>query len=527
MPIAQFSCLPSNRPPCLRLTFIMEGTQPAPTPSTARQALIFIVAVTVVRLLWHLLHPVGMAGDETYYWLWGQYPEWGYFSKPPLIGWLYGALAAAFGNLTWGYKATATLFAAGSLWFFFQFMRRLTGHDQLALLGVIALAFLPANLLLGSILTIDAPLMFFWMGALYCTSRILLDEQPSKRLYLGLWFMLACGHLAKQMMLIQLALILVLCICYRRDQLLRPALWIALAGSLISLVPALYWNAQNEWITLAHTAHHFEPGKINLGDSLGRLGELWGALAGLISPVLFVLAFPAIGYAWKARRDPRVILCVLYGVAGLIIMSSMTIRQRVNPNWPAVFLYGSLALILLWATASEQRQRWLTRGIRVAIVMSLALMILLPLLGPLAGPLAKIGLQPQRRGWLGYPQLVEQTMQLAPEAQQLVFVGHRFTASQFAYHGPDPKRVYLWNPTDHFRSQFDFFPAPQTGVPTLIVVEQKKDGWASEIPAELRQRLGSLEPLTDLPMHPVREYPRFHIYLASELNSWNTIGTSD
>jgi len=506
----------------------MQGTQPDQTisHSTARQALILIATITAIRLLWHLLHPVGMAGDETYYWLWGQYPDWGYFSKPPLIGWLYGALAAVFGNITWGYKAAATVFSAGSLWFFYKFVLQLTGKPMSAITALIALALLPANLLLSSILTIDAPLMFFWMAGLYCTSRVLLDERPSSAVYLGLWAALAMGHLAKQMMLVQLALILILCICYRRDQLLRPALWIALAGSLVSLVPALYWNAQNDWITVAHTAHHFEPGKVNFGDSLGRVGELWGALAGLISPVLFALAFPAIAYAWQQRKDPRIILCVLYGVAGLIVMSAMALRQRVNPNWPAVFLYGSLALIILWASATASRQRWLRRGLQVAAIMSLALMILLPLLGPLAGPLSKMGLTPQRRGWLGYPQLVEQTMQLAPEAQQLVFVGHRFTASQFAYHGPDPKRVHLWNNAGFFRSQFDFFPAPKLGLPTLIVVEQKKAGWDYQIPEPLQQQLKSVQPLKDLPMHPVREYPRFHIYLASELNSWDTIETS-
>ena len=33
-----------------------------------------------------------LAGDEVYYWDWGRRPDWGYYSKPPLIGWLMGLI---------------------------------------------------------------------------------------------------------------------------------------------------------------------------------------------------------------------------------------------------------------------------------------------------------------------------------------------------------------------------------------------------------------------------------------------------
>lgn len=494
-----------------------------PVPTTARgfasKPLQLIGAITLLRLLWHCLEPVGMAGDETYYWLWGQYPDWGYFSKPPLIGWLYGVLGTAFGNFTWIYKAVATLFSAGSLWFFYRFLLLVTkGDTPLSLAGTAALALMPANLLLGSILTIDAPLLFFWILGLYCTASLILSERAGAGTYAGLWLALCLGHLSKQMMLVQSGLVLLLCLLHRRDLLLRPALWLALAGSLLALLPPLYWNAQNEWITVAHTAHHFEAGKSGIGQALARLGELWGALAGLISPVLFILVFPALVWGWKHRKEPAVTICLLFGVAGLAVMSAMAFRQRVNPNWPAVFLYGSLALIVLWSAQSPGRQRWFRRGIKLGAVMSLALMLLLPLLGPLSGAFAKVGIKPQRRGWLGYPQMVAQCSQLAPGARQLIFVGHRFTASQFAYHGADPRRVHLWNDSGRALSQFDFFPPPLPDQPTLVVVEQKKATSQTSLPESLAGRLQNPRPIGDLPMHPARDYPRFHLYLADSIS---------
>lgn len=240
-----------------------------------------------------------------------------------------------------------------------------------------------------------------------------------------------------------------------------------------------------------------------------------------MSPVLFLLFFPALRWAWAQRRERVVVFFFLFGGLALLVMSLMAFRQRVNPNWPAAFLFGSLGLILCWGFSSAWRKIWLKRGIAVAAAFNLSLLLLLPLLEPLAQPLAKLGLQPQRRGWQGYPQLVAQIEALSTADEPVIFVGHRFTASQFAFHGPDPKRVHLWNGNPVvIQNQLDFFDPPQVGGPVVIVVERKKAHSTGKIPADLQQRLDVTRPLSELPMHPVRDYPRFQVYHAERLLSW-------
>lgn len=490
------------------------------TFASHKTALLFILVITTLRLLWHLLEPVGMAGDETYYWMWGQYPDWGYYSKPPFIGWLYGGLTALFGAHTWVFKAAATLLGAGTLWFFYRTLICLTGDRSLALYGLAGLALLPAHLLLSSMLTIDAPLLFCWTGGFYFTVKLLQDGDNKTSDFVSLAVLLALGHLSKQMMLVQLPLIILAAVFYKRALLRDPRLWLALLGSLLALLPPLIWNAQNQWITFQHTAHHFEKAPVTIGKSISRIAELWGILAVLVSPILFILLFPAIAFAWRKRQSRAVAICALFGAIGLLVMSALALRQRVNPNWPAVFLPGSLALILLWARAESSRLRWFRRGLWLAGILSLAFMVALPLLEPLAGPLAERGIKPQRRGWIGYPQLVQQTIERHPQADQIIFVGHRFTASQFAYHGPDPKRVHLWNPSQQINNQFDFFNPPEIGKPVLVVIERNKKTSNAEIPEALANRLRNPRPLEELPMHPVREFPTFKIYLADSLEAW-------
>lgn len=481
-----------------------------------RWVFVFIGAVTGLRLAWHAFGPVGMAGDETYYWMWGQFPDWGFFSKPPLIGWLYGGLDWIFGNFVWGYKAVAALLTAAGLWFFHQLLFLATGDLRLSRWGLICMALLPANLLLASILTIDAPLMACWVAGMFFGLRLIREPNPQTGTIIGLWLAIGIGSLAKQMMMVQIPILLVLILIERRDLLRRPAVWFALLGSQIFLLPPLYWNWQNEWITFAHTSHHFQSAPPTFGKMLQRFGDLWGAMALLVSPLLFFSVFPSIGFAWKNHRDPIVRYFVLLGLAGLAVLTFMTLRQRVNPNWPAVFLPGTLGLILMWAFRTG-RERWLRLSMQVAGGFSVFLMIFLLLLEPLSKPLSEIGLKPQLRGWRGYPDMIQRAESMAPEVEQILFVGHRFTASQFAFHLDRARDMHQWNPTGGIVNQFDFFPPLQEGKPTLLVIEQEKPERSASVPIGIEWNPEADQKLGSLPMHPDRDYPLFHIYAIDAL----------
>ncbi|MCW5559716.1 MAG: hypothetical protein KIT22_18015, partial [Verrucomicrobiae bacterium] len=64
---------------------------------TDRLFAMFLMVLAAVRLLAVWMLPLDLAGDEAYYWEWGRHLDWGYFSKPPGIGWLM-ALAGWLGG---------------------------------------------------------------------------------------------------------------------------------------------------------------------------------------------------------------------------------------------------------------------------------------------------------------------------------------------------------------------------------------------------------------------------------------------
>ena len=63
-----------------------------------RRTLLGLLAVTAARLIWLRLGGLDLYPDEAQYWLWSLTPDWGYFSKPPLIAWVIRATTLLLGD---------------------------------------------------------------------------------------------------------------------------------------------------------------------------------------------------------------------------------------------------------------------------------------------------------------------------------------------------------------------------------------------------------------------------------------------
>ena len=60
-----------------------------------RPSLAFVAVVTAARWMLLAFNQTDLFVDEAQYWLWGQEFAFGYYSKPPLIAWLIGAVTWA------------------------------------------------------------------------------------------------------------------------------------------------------------------------------------------------------------------------------------------------------------------------------------------------------------------------------------------------------------------------------------------------------------------------------------------------
>src|SRR6187200_1550352 len=138
----------------------------APSAPRARihlpPATLVLLGLAFFRLLYLPLFcaVTDLAGDESYYWDWGRRLDWGYFSKPPLIGWLMGLVGRISHNSEWGVRLAALSLGTTALFLLHRLAEKMFGA-RAALLSLLLAALTPAGCAINLFLTIDALLVFF------------------------------------------------------------------------------------------------------------------------------------------------------------------------------------------------------------------------------------------------------------------------------------------------------------------------------------------------------------------------------
>lgn len=347
--------------------------QPAPHSPERRAARWLLALWTLVNLVYIHSNGLSLGGDEAQYWDWARHLDWGYYSKPPLIAYLIAALTRLGGDTEPVIRTGAVLFSTGALWLLSALTRRIAHNDRAAFLAVgLALA-MPANWVGSVLMTVDAPLVFFWALAMYAFHRAVAG---SHTMWLLTGVALGLGALTKYtFFLLLLSFVLYLVIVDRR-WLRTPWPYIAILIVIASLAGVVHWTAAHDWITLRHMAAIGAGGSPSPLKAIGRLGEFFGGQLGVASPILFGLFLWAV--AGMATRMPRnrdaayLFLCfiTLFGFYTLV-----SLARKPLPNWP-VAAYMAAIPALAWRWEQQPRtknaKRWLTAAILMGCILGVA-----------------------------------------------------------------------------------------------------------------------------------------------------------
>lgn len=503
-----------------------------PTTATdnvwARRSLWLIVGLAALRSLWLWFVPLDLVPDEAYYWDWGRQPDWCYYSKPPMIGWLntvtqaLGFTTAPLMRLPAVLLGTVGLVATAAL------ARRFWGA-QAGFFAIVLGATAPGALALNSLLTIDAPLIACWSVALYALWRALEPATTRRNCWWALYAVAGLlGVLSKQMMLILpvLAVLFVFTSPTAADQALRRRLpvYLWLTVPFLALVPLLAWNIHHEWITLQHTAHHFETVPWTLGKCLSFLANFIGSQVGVIGPVTaFMLVVAA--WNWRAlRSDRRHWFIWVMTVPPLLAMLALSLRQQINPNWPAVFHLGGVLLAVGWLMHEWPRRQkiWRTAWITGVSITSLGYALVLAI-GPLGLTGHKLDFTRRLRGWAQFGADVGAIKtKLEAESTTPVIVvtyGGRQLASELAFYLPGQPTVWRWTPPGIIDSQYALWkgPLPEWRGARVLLVSSEK-----ELPADLAEGLGKLTALSEINSTCSTALPSYlRVWVGDNLQAWD------
>lgn len=495
-----------------------------------------LLGLFLVRLAFALFFSrhADLLGDEAYYWDWGRRPDWGYFSKPPMIGWLMAVVGGLSGDAIWGIRVAPLLLGTMTLALAFFLARRLYGA-RTAFLAACLVVLTPGNAGLNLFFTIDAPLLLAWSFALLCTWRA--AEQPGPWTpWIGLGLAIGFGVLSKQMMLVFPLLILLFALVSPDDRALlrQPKLWLAILAGAACLTPVLNWNRQHQWITLEHTKHHFDSESLGMGAWLARTLEFPAVQALVYTPVTFaalgVIAWLGLRH-WRSlgRRERFLLIFSAVPLAGFVLLS---LRQHINPNWPAVFYLPLFLLAAAWldgrlAGVPAAGPAWRRASLRTAAVITLLLHLGLValLLSPLRGHKKLADMQ----GWREAGRQAGAFLEKVPNPPQtfVLVAGYRYDAAQLAFSMPQKPRVYRWSKSGKVDSQYEVWPGPEERLGQDALILQAGKAEAHPLGPRLAERFQTVENLGRVEVRMSGGGLRaYDVFLGHNLLCWQKPGGS-
>jgi 4-amino-4-deoxy-L-arabinose transferase-like glycosyltransferase len=491
---------------------------------------LWLGVVVLVRLVMMLLVVDGadLAGDEAYYWDWGRRPDWGYYSKPPMIGWMMGVIGWLTGDAEWGIRLGALLLGMVTLLITWQLARELAG-DRVAGLAALLMVLTPGNAGLCLLLTIDAPLLLAWTAALWLFWRA--AERPDNFLrWLLLGLVTGFGCLSKQMMLVFPLLMLVFALLSPQDRglLRRGGFWMAMILGLLFIGPVLWWNEQHGWITLEHTRHHFDVSATpTLGRWLGRTAENIGLQALVYTPVLFGVIVAALWSGFRRFRGlPRPLRYLwLCSAPALACFALLALRQRINPNWPAAFFVPGIILAAAWMLEGG-REAWRRWTLRVA--GALALVIHAALAVVMCMHLKSINKVSSLRGWKEAGLAAEAWLEKMPDRGNtfVMALGHRYHAAWMAFYMPCHPRVYRWEASGFPQSQYEIWPGPEERIGQDAMILLPAEDEAATVPADVAACFERVELLGRFSIPLGGETRQVAVFRGVKLKTWKTVRPS-
>ena len=325
-----------------------------------RPAFSIVLVITLLRWLLLAFDRTDLYVDESQYWLWGQEFAFGYYSKPPLIGWLIGAVTALAGSDSafWVRMPGAALHGLTAL-ILAAWAAKVMGRREAILTAAIYVT-LPMAALGSLLISTDTVMAPFYAAALYFFARLTEARAPRFALLAGA--AIGAAFMAKYAavyFLIGVALIQI--VPRYRIGWRNGAFMLAAFGAVIS--PNIIWNLSHKLTTFSHTVDNV--GWLRGGAALHPEGmlEFLISQAAVVGPVVLVATLLAL------RRAPL----AAFVLPPIVVVSVQALLGTAQANWAVAAYFAGTVLAVQTLRA---RPRWLAASFGVNALVCVALPLL-------------------------------------------------------------------------------------------------------------------------------------------------------
>ena len=436
-----------------------------------RIALYAIAAITLIRIAVLVVSPLQLYPDEAQYWFWAQTPDFGYFSKPPLIAWIIWGTTALFGDAEWAIRIASPLIHAGTALMLFAIGKRV-GDARLGLWSAFAFATLPGVAYSSGLISTDVPLLFCWSVALYAFLRALDETDWRWPLLCGI--AIGYGLLAKYAMLyFVIGAVSAALVSPKARRLVFSARGFAiLAVGLLLLAPNIAWNWAHNFPTVGHTEANadWSHARYSLISAVSFLASQFGVFGPLLFAGLLIALWRLVRGSDRRESD---LLLAAFAVPPILIITVQAFISEANANWAAASYVSAtpLAVSALLATA----RRW---GLWTSFAVNGLAMALLwvVLISPATGEAAGVGNAFKReQGWRELATAVTSAAHAGD--YDAIAVANRSVIAELTYYArPRPVPLRMWDrdthADDHFQMTMPLTPASSRVLLVLLPGEE-------------------------------------------------------
>lgn len=369
-------------------------------------ALWLVGAITLLRIALLWFNRTDLFVDESQYWLWGQNLDFGYYSKPPLIGWVIRAVTELAGSdAAFWVRLPGAIFHAATALVLGALAARISG-GRVAFWVAAAYIMLPFVALGSLLISTDTIMAPFFAGALLFHFRAVENRGAGAAALAGLCIGLAfLAKYAAVYFLLGAALAAVVAPGAR----LSARQWLAmLAAFALTVAPNVIWNLTHDLTTVEHTMDNVgwvRGGSAFEGLNPAGLAEFFFAQFAVFGPVLF----GALLWGWVRGGVSARAALTAFSLPPLVIVCGQALMSRAYANWGlAAYFAGLLIAVPLLLS----RARWL---FWTSIAVNGAICLILPVLTILA-PWPVVKGEPLLARYLGQSRLSGEIIAAAKEA---------------------------------------------------------------------------------------------------------------
>ena len=308
---------------------------------------------------WLLLNLVqsaatGLIDDEAYYWVYSQFPDWGYFDHPPMVAILIKAGYALFANEL----GVRLLFAVMSTIAVWMIEKLLPQKDDL-LFYTVMLAM--GILQIGGIIAIpDTPMVFFTVLYFYLYKKLI--EVPDLTISILLGVTMALLLYSKY----QGVLIIFFSLMANPKLFARYHIYVAGITAFVLFCPHLYWQYLHGFPSLQFHLLERNAPQYKLSFTTDYiLGQI--IFAGPLAGPLFLWC------AFRKKTSNRFERALQLTMGGIYIFFLVTtLKGRVEANWTLPALVPVIVLTHQYLLDHYRLRKWMSRLAALTIILVFA-----------------------------------------------------------------------------------------------------------------------------------------------------------